>query len=366
MKDYKNTWNKDRLEAYIGQEEHVRLEFKSSKGLKQDKESEKKDAINAITKEVVALINTDGGEVLIGIEEEPRQKGAKSAVGRASKIEGVSRTVMDAKRLNQMICDRISPATGSLVNVFPITLYDADEEAENLAFAIEVGAGNTAYQFSGDKIYYGRRGSESIPLDDKDVRLRMLSDDKPRVRLSSAILGFGPQQEDEYRNEFRQRQAMDKDPTIFIRQGGPIYVRKIKQYTVDVNIIVENSGNSVIKNLGASIPKKSLSGLDFLSDTSITKTIEGDFYYIEKDFLKSLKIPLYPQMKAQLIKFSFLIERDTPPQILSEDLRINVFLDGGSGDSLIIDLANIGKEALINLQERTEKVEKEFPEIIPG
>ena len=366
MKNNNSSWNKERLETYIGQEEHVRLEFKSSKGLKQDKESEKKDAINTITKEVVALINTDGGEVLIGIEEEPRQRGAKSAVGRASKIEGVSRTVMDAKRLNQMICDRISPATGSLVNVFPITLFDGDDGAENMAFAIEVAPGNTAYQFSVDKIYYGRRGSESIPLDDKDVRLRMLSDDKPRVKLSSTVEGFGPRQEDEYRNEFRQRQAMEKDPTIFARQGGPLYVQERKRHTVVINIVIENSGNSVINKIGASFLEESLKGIEMSPDNSITKAVEGDFYYIEKEFSKSLKIPLYPQMKARLLRFSFLIEKDNPPPVLSEDLRINVFLDRGNGDSLTIDLANIAKEAMTNFQERTGKVEKEFPEIIPG
>ena len=366
MSSAKNPWDEGRLSNYIGQEENIRLEFKSGKGLKQDKEKTKKEGVNDIIKEVVALINTDGGEVLIGVEEESRPAGTKTSSGKASKIEGVSRSVMDAKRLNQTICDNISPATGSLVTVFPISLGHDEEGVENLAFAIEVKAGNTAYQFSGDKIYYGRRGSESIPLDDKDVRLRMLSDDKPRVKLSCEISSFGARQEEEYRNDFKQRQAVVNDPSIGYKQGGPFYVRKINSYRISIDINVENSGSTIIDKLGASLFRESLDGLPHPFDNSITYALEGDVYYIEKDFLKALKLPLYPQMKARLLSLNFLLERNNPHPTLTRNFRINVFLNGGGGDTLNIDLSDIAEKTLAELRERTRKVEEEFPTIDLG
>ena len=54
------------------------------------------------------------------------------------------------------------------------------------AFAIDVKRGTTAYQAE-DKIYYVRRGYSSDPMEDKDIRLRMLSDDHPRAALQAAL-----------------------------------------------------------------------------------------------------------------------------------------------------------------------------------
>jgi hypothetical protein len=368
MTNSKNPWDEARLNTYIGQEEHARLEFKSSKGLKQDKEKGSKEAVNAITTEVVALLNSDGGEILIGLEEEARKSGQVNAVGRAEKIIGVTRDVMDAKKLNQMICDRISPATGSLINVFPIALGSFHtEERETVAFAIEVKAGNTAYQCVVDKRYYGRRGSESVPLDDKDVRLRMLGDDKPRVRLSSEINSISTRYEEyekEYRNAFMQRRAMDKDPSIFANHGGPLYVKKLTQSSVRASILIENTGNTVINKLVASIPHETTKTLHYKFDDSFNESRADDLVYIEKDFLKRPKIALYPRMKAELFTFSFEVTRDEAPPVLTDTLEINVFLDGGSGDVISLDLASIAKKALTDLSEMATRVESEFPDVV--
>ena len=48
------------------------------------------------------------------------------------------------------------------------------------AFVVDVRPGHTAYQ-ADDKKYYVRRSGRSEPMEDKDIRLRMLAADKPRI-----------------------------------------------------------------------------------------------------------------------------------------------------------------------------------------
>jgi hypothetical protein len=81
-----------------------------------------------------------------------------------------------------MIIDSIQPSVGDLVSVRAIPI-DNNIEEPHFAFCVDVRSGNTAYQ-SADKLYYSRREGQSFAMDDKDIRLRMLSGDKPRIDVS--------------------------------------------------------------------------------------------------------------------------------------------------------------------------------------
>lgn len=86
-----------------------------------------------------------------------------------------------------MICDRIHPSVGDYINISSVVVASgALKEDDLLAFVIEIKPGITAYQ-AFDKLYYLRTGSSSLPMEDKDIRLRMFSVEKPICSISVKI-----------------------------------------------------------------------------------------------------------------------------------------------------------------------------------
>jgi len=169
-------WLKQDLEILIGQPESLRLEFKSSRllDLKDKKNSRSKIAEN-LSKEVSGLANTEGGTIVIGIEE--RREG-KSRL--ADRIKGVDVDVWSPEQLQQLIESNLSPyLTGLRIKRILI-----DDTASKCAFVISVPQGNTAYQAS-DRRYYSRSEYECKPLPDHEIRLRMFKGKTPSAILTA-------------------------------------------------------------------------------------------------------------------------------------------------------------------------------------
>jgi hypothetical protein len=78
---------------------------------------------------VSAFLNTDGGRIIVGIEEKD---------GVASELsEGVSRRYYSWERLQQKICDRIQPAVAGYVSVYSVQVSQ-DSDGDNLfAFVVD-------------------------------------------------------------------------------------------------------------------------------------------------------------------------------------------------------------------------------------
>jgi hypothetical protein len=181
-----NPYTIDTLKAFVGQQETQRLEFKSSRGLINDNAQKRgKFIADQIVPTVSAFLNTDGGQLVIGIEE----KGGV-AVGLS---EGVPHILQSQDRLQSAICDRIQPAVASYVTVNSVQVRQTVDGDRLLAFVVDVKAGTTAYQ-ADDKKYYVRRSGQSEAMEDKDIRLRMLAGDKPRLSIdlrSYIVPGLG-------------------------------------------------------------------------------------------------------------------------------------------------------------------------------
>jgi Putative DNA-binding domain len=174
-----NPYGLEFLTELIGQEETQRLEFKSSRALL-DMNSQKRNKFisDQVVPTISAFLNTDGGRLIIGIEDRGGVAQELSA--------GVPRTLVRWEQLQSTICDRIQPAVAGYVSVFPVRV-GASSDGENLfAFVVDVKPGTTAYQ-ADDRKYYVRRSGQSEAMEDKDVRLRMLAGDKPRL-----VIGLQP------------------------------------------------------------------------------------------------------------------------------------------------------------------------------
>ncbi len=171
-----NPYNLAFVKGLLGQQETARLEFKSSRGLLNENQQKREKFISdQLVPTVSAFLNTDGGQLVIGIED-------KDGVA-VSLSEGVPRGHLTWERLQQAICDRISPAVAGYVSVFSVPIEKTEEGEDRFAFVVDVKPGTTAYQ-ADDKRYYVRRSGQSVAMEDKDVRLRMLAGDKPRLTIN--------------------------------------------------------------------------------------------------------------------------------------------------------------------------------------
>lgn len=388
MTNQKNPWNIDRLSELLGQDEHTNLEFKSSQGFKN-----KKDFISDIARGINAFINTDGGILIVGIDEVPSKENPK--VKRAEKIEGVTKSVISADTLSRTIYSLISPSAGSLIKVFPIKVSPENDGTEKYAFAIEVAPGHTAYQLSVDKIYYGRRGAESVPLEDKDVRLRMISDDKSRVELSHSwsISGNRNQVWEEYEKGFASKRACEteikerrlaserlsesegqsraNEVAALLAKGNLKFItpvfnpHKMVEAGVDIDIHVRNSGYAKIEKLCMSFATNNLSLLKWGIINDIRTNKFGDQVYLEKNFTSDGGISLYPGMTIKLFSFYMKLKRDKPLPPLPEFFEFHVYLDNGVATSLSIALSRIAEECAIEFEQKASEIEGRFIEIKP-
>jgi hypothetical protein len=171
-----NPYNLDYLKIFIGQQETQRLEFKSARDLLHENSQKRNKFVSEqLVPTVSAFLNTDGGVLVIGVEEKNGE-----AIGIS---DGVPRSRMSWEQLQSAICDRIQPSVASYVSTYSVPVTTAANDEKLFVFVIEVKPGTTAYQ-ADDKKYYVRRSGQSEAMEDKDVRLRMLAGDKPKLSVS--------------------------------------------------------------------------------------------------------------------------------------------------------------------------------------
>jgi predicted HTH transcriptional regulator len=109
---------------------------------------------------VSAFLNTDGGQLVIGIEERDG-----SAVTLST---GVPQARVSWEQLQSSICDRIQPAVAGYVSAFSVQVGAGPDQEKLFAFVVDVKPGTTAYQ-ADDKKYYVRRSGQTEAMEDKDV-----------------------------------------------------------------------------------------------------------------------------------------------------------------------------------------------------
>lgn len=217
----KHEWTEADLENLIKQGESFRLEFKSASVLAKDKNK----LIEELTKIVSAFANSDGGTVVVGINE-GSSKERKS--GRRPWIDGIQSGQVNASWLQQIITDNVSPL---LVGVRVHTVKLSGPNDGKLAFVIQVPAGMTAYQAS-DKRYYGRFEYENRALPDHEIRMRMMRGRFPRIEIELSDFALWTAQQEAARRqqllsqlrharEDNSKRGLDGELHIGYRHLGP-------------------------------------------------------------------------------------------------------------------------------------------------
>lgn len=155
-------WNQKRVEALFNSvEESQHLYFKAGAFLR-------KDCQDSLTKQVVGFANSDGGTLIIGVEE-----GKGDLKHFATGFSGVNGREWSKERLEAIIDSNISPRITN-IKIYPIRI---DGEISNSVYVIDIPKSDTCHQAS-DNIYYYRTNFSTQPMKDfqiRDVMNRMRS-----------------------------------------------------------------------------------------------------------------------------------------------------------------------------------------------
>ncbi len=193
-------WTETYLLSLIGQPESITLEFKSGKAFTK-KEAKEKFIKNQLTRAVSAFANSEGGILVIGMEEGPQPKNGEPRL--AKQLDGVpigrGNAIESPEQLQQIVDSCISPFLPGLA-IRRIRLSGGPPDL--FVLVVNVPQGNTAYQAK-DNLYYSRSEFENKSLPDHEIRLRMM-----RGRVAQALLEFRSIRYTSADQEFEQRRRM--------------------------------------------------------------------------------------------------------------------------------------------------------------
>lgn len=380
-----NPWSRARVERLIGEEETHSLEFKSAKPLQSEKEKSK--FLDSLSHEVSAFLNSEGGVVVIGIDEDVPTRGKGPRIGRAALISPCPRSMMNGTRLQSAICDRIHPGVSSYVTVHTVKIeceQGTDPNEDQLVFIIEVRAGNTAYQ-AVDKRYYVRRGTEAFPMEDKDIRLRMLASDYPRVELitSSLVLPRGHSggwqgYEERWQKAFVDEQKILKGeierlPELSTEQlleklkSNEIRTKNFPPHDVENGTLIISIG---VRNIGITTVNSGCMKYNNpafkSSEVSLTINQKGQHeqkYYaamIPVVFSTRFDHALFPELEVDLLS----IRIDFPKALTLTDFDklflLDFYVDGGMPANIEINLQAELASAVLELNERSQQIKNKY------
>lgn len=157
-----------------GVEEGQQLEYKSE-GALQNTDGCKKE----IAKDVSAMANASGGVIIYGIKEH----NSVDKKHLPETITPIQREDFSKERLEQIINSNISPKIEGII-IHPIPL----ENANKVAYAVEIPQSQTAHQSLKDCIYYRRYNFQILPMQDYEIRDVMNRLKHPKVIMDFELI----------------------------------------------------------------------------------------------------------------------------------------------------------------------------------
>jgi hypothetical protein len=237
--EIKKSWTETDVKALIGQSESIRRDYKA--GLMFDREPEGK-WVKELSIEVSAFANTEGGDLILGIDEDKKSKPRVASV-----IDGVS-AALAPERLQQLIEGNVSPYLPG-IRVHRVKL---SAPPGRVVFVIQVPQGSTAYQ-ANDGRYYGRSEFEAKYLRDHEIRLRMSRGKTARagVHLRLLRVTLGADHEAELRAKHAPAiEAFKTDAADAVRRFPELLDLMMARYHPDeisFDLVLRNDGELTIR-----------------------------------------------------------------------------------------------------------------------
>ncbi|MBX9934772.1 MAG: ATP-binding protein [Methylobacterium sp.] len=165
-----NLRTRDDLERLVQERlnESLTLEYKGSPALNRTN-----DGRSELVKDVTALANAAGGQIIYGIRE---REGVPTGID-----EGIDRAQITPEWIEQVIGTNSSPRLQSL----SITEIGLSSEPNRVAYVINVPQSESfaPHQNSIDHKYYRRFERRSVPMADYEIRDAMLRNQKPVLQV---------------------------------------------------------------------------------------------------------------------------------------------------------------------------------------
>lgn len=190
-------WQEQDLQALVAQEasEDVDLEFKSCGALDVSTPQAREKSKANLSKDVSCLANSGGGTIIFGIVEKK---------GRAAQLDtGFDPAEIGQDWIHQVINSKIHPRMQG-VRIKPVHL--ATHSPGRVAYVVYVPQATTAHQ-AADKLYYSRRGTECLPMEDYEIRDVVSRVSSPKLRVEMRHKG-----RTEGSNNFRVIDAFQRSP----------------------------------------------------------------------------------------------------------------------------------------------------------
>jgi Putative DNA-binding domain len=207
-----------------GLEESLTLEYKSSMAL-----SRESAAISELCKDVSALANSAGGQLIYGIEEDKKTK-------RPNKEDnGVIDDKITREWIIQIINSRVQPRMDE-VTVVRILL-----SAEGYGYVIGVPPTQVGPHQSPEKKYYKRFELHSVPMEDYEIRDVMRRSSTPNLYLA---LNLGPGDRRQWRFTSPGR-GSDPIPLVFTigNKSSPPAAHVIVTIGIDARLSITSTGD---------------------------------------------------------------------------------------------------------------------------
>jgi hypothetical protein len=203
-------------------EESLTLDYKASAAL-----SREGKAPDEMCKDVSAMANSAGGQIVYGIEEDKKAQ-------KPSKIdEGVSDDKITREWIEQVLNSRVQPRMSG------ITTARIDMGDGKFGYVITILQSRTGPHQAPDRKYYKRFDLQSVPMYDYEIRDVMQRSTTPDLRVSFGFAGGKPA-----RLEYLPEQELSKPITLLctiqnLSSQPAFYV--VNDVLMDVGLIILQS-----------------------------------------------------------------------------------------------------------------------------
>jgi len=153
-----------------GLEESLILDYKASPSLSRDGKSPEE-----LCKDVSALANSAGGQLIYGIEE-------NKAAGKPSKVDdGVADAKITKEWIEQILNSKVQPRMDG------VRIERIDMETGKFGYVISVQQSQTGPHQAPDGKYYKRFNFQSVPMQDYEIKDVMRRSTTPHLRVGLAF-----------------------------------------------------------------------------------------------------------------------------------------------------------------------------------
>jgi hypothetical protein len=163
----------------LQRQEDDRIEFKNSFKGKDDyaslSDTERQRALDSIAREVIAFLNTRGGDLIVGIDESDAPRSA------AAKIQRIKHPAVAADRISRGLAALIEPAQ---TNITLRGVVSPEDESEGVLVIRAEPSVRAPHRSKRTLECYARRGSESVPMPMDEIQ--DLTINRTRLRLEQS------------------------------------------------------------------------------------------------------------------------------------------------------------------------------------